>query len=244
MTDSRDIERARDAWFEEFSEDWLRRGMLQLLPGGGPIDAMISGRVARVQRERFERFALDVYEELSTIDRDKVDWSFFSSADGVDWFMEAWRQAQRTSDEQKLAALRNAFVSGTTTRWSGSPTRDLIMRIVGDLSVAQVHVLRSVAEGQRPLQPGEAASVDDGPSIVVAQEDPPSPLPFLPISAVHEAVPQLTPAELEALAGELLRLGLLDSWWKGTIAGLDGRADRLTLTPFGRDVLDFIGRPG
>lgn len=131
MSNGIDLERTRDSWFEEFSERWLTRGLLQLLPVGGPIDAMISGRVTRIQRERFELFAMDIYEELAKLDREKVDWAFFGSREGTDFFVSVLEQVLRTEHAEKLAALRTAFINGVTYDWQGSSTRGLFVRMLG-----------------------------------------------------------------------------------------------------------------
>jgi hypothetical protein len=93
VTESRDIQGRFDAWLEEFSELWLTRGLAQLLPGGRPVDAMISGRLARVQRQRFELFAMEVYEEIARVDNAKVDWAFFNSDEGTDVFARIAQEA-------------------------------------------------------------------------------------------------------------------------------------------------------
>jgi hypothetical protein len=55
-------------------------GLLNLLPAGGLLDAVLFRRVKRRARERLEEFHFKVAQEISRLDEEKIDRSFMVGA--------------------------------------------------------------------------------------------------------------------------------------------------------------------
>lgn len=202
------------------------RGLLQMLPGGGPIDAMLSGRAARVQRERFEVFALEVYGELQELDDAKVDWTFFNSQDGYDYFASVAEQVVRTSDTAKLRALRTAFVNGVSQDHSRDELKAVVVRMVGQMTGLHVQFLREAGEFEHTPM---AAQDPDGEIVVIE---------------LRTALAHWDPEQFDAIVTDLSNMGVLASWWQsGTYGALEGRSDSLMFTALGRRIMTFLRDP-
>src|SRR5205823_1061812 len=140
------------------------------------------------------------------------------SEEFVDFFRDTAERVTRSHGDEKLEALRNAFVNGTTIEGSQGPLKEIVLRIVGDLTASHMLALRAASDRQEgPADPGVGANyIDD--------------------EYLQKQIPGLSAPEAMAVAFDLLAAGLFGNWWQGKWGGANGRTDRYFITDLGRSV--------
>ncbi len=219
---------------DAYSEDPVVRALMQLVPGGSSVDAFIGAVAAKLGRERFERFVLDVYDEVQQLDDRKLDREFLNSPAGFDFFLEVVERVVRTQDEEKLAALRHAFINGSTVGVSSGPSKDVMVRLVGDLTAAHVRILRAIEVGQQAFMPGQQDDEGENPDA------------YAVLPNVRTTLADLSDSDFDVVLSDLFRQQLVVSWWEGKYGGMGRRSprrDRLTLSSFGAAFVQFISSP-
>jgi hypothetical protein len=219
---------------ENFPEEAVGRALLQIVPGGASVDAFVTALAAKLGRRRFDRFVLDVFSEIQELDDRKLDREFLRTEEGFDFFVQVIEEVVRTHDEEKLAALRHAFINGASVGGSRGPTKEIMVRLVGDLTGEHVQVLGAIQAGQQSFRPG------------LEEEEGEKPEPYAPIRLVQEQLADLAPSDLQNVLADLFRQQLVVSWWTGKIGGTGSRiprTDRLMLSPMGEAFAQFIRDP-
>jgi hypothetical protein len=142
-----DLHRQVDEVTERYNEDRALRPMVAVIPFiGGPLDAFITARASRLQRERFEHFVEEVRAAYARLDEDKLDQDFIQSEEFFELFVSTVERVTKAYETEKLCALTNAFVNATTTEGSEGPIKEIVVRVTGDLTASHMRLLRVVAD--------------------------------------------------------------------------------------------------
>jgi hypothetical protein len=210
----RGAERAMEIAVERYNELSGLRALLSLIPGvGGALDLLISGEGTRIQQRRLMRLLEGLRFDLALLEASKLDEDFIRRDEFFDWFSAAAERFVRTGNEVKQEALRRVFVFGITIPGSSDPLKELVLRIVSDLSWAHIATLRVVSDG---------IEADAAPT-------------FEPADL---SVQGLTRRELDIVLDDLVSLGLVNRATPGGIG--NGMPSILELSPFGEHVNLFL----
>lgn len=217
---------AAEAAAERYTDAYGLRALVSLIPGvGGALDILLSGEGARVQRQRIVRLLEDLQLEMALIDAGKLDQEFIDGEEFYDWFVATAEKVVRTSNEEKLRALRRVFIHGVTTEHSKGVLKELILRSVGEMSGEHIRVLRALCDvGPAPADDAALPSLEDYPSI----------------ADIRVRFPELGTAEFNAIVNDLIRMGVVASYLPTTYGGGTGEPKAITVSIFGRQVTKFL----
>ncbi len=152
----------QDRSLEDFAHA-AAQASVSLIPAGGGVLAEAIEVVwpSRLDRRRAEwlnelndalnHLDLDVETLRSRLDDDEL----------LDLFLEALRSAQRTSEAEKLEALRNAVLNSVLEIEEVPALRRLFIQRLADLDVSHLHLLKHLAEpsGGRPWSSAFSAQI-------------------------------------------------------------------------------------
>jgi hypothetical protein len=134
-----------------YSDLYGLRAAVSLIPYvGGALDLLISGERARIEKRRIAKLLQDLQFELALVDAAKLDRDFIDSDACYDWFALLVERTVRTSDDEKLHALRRVFVRGLTVEHSRGALKEIILRHVGDMTGA--HIAVPLSDGCDPKE--------------------------------------------------------------------------------------------
>jgi len=144
-----DLAKRLDQAAERYTDLVALRAAVSLIPYvGSALDVVLSSPASQVQQRRFERLITGLAEAYQQVDDAKIDREFLESDEFVDFFRDMAERVTRSHGDEKLEALRNAFVNGTTTEGSKGPLNEIALRIAGDLTSEHMCVLKIVDQAE------------------------------------------------------------------------------------------------
>jgi hypothetical protein len=219
------ISKRLDEAVERYPESWKVRSIVQAIPYlGGVIDNIVTGKVTTVQRERFELFIEELRDACVSLNGEKLDKGFIESDEFVDLFVNVSERVVRTHEDEKREALRNAFLKATTKDGSKGPFKEIAIRLIGDLTVDHMRVLRVVAGRQAQFTEADRQANEDFTSLDQLA------------ACLSEEIPRV---DIRAVAYDLMNMGLLGNWWARRYDQPE-ETDRFRLTEVGRKFIGFI----
>ena len=222
-----ELVRRADQAAERYEEAWHLRSAIQAIPYlGSVIDNIITGKIAAVQRERLQRFMDDLREDYSVLSEGKVDKDFLRSEEFIDLFVMTAERVARANGRSKVDALRNAFVNATTIDGSAGPLKEVVIRLVGDVTADHVRVLRVIADREQSFSEADRSNNAD----------------YTDFQQIRGTRSELSEIEIQAIVYDLVSMGLLRDWWIGRF-DQPNELTRVHLTRFGREFIKFITAP-
>jgi len=201
------------------------RAAVSLIPGvGGALDVFISGEGARIEKRRLAKLIEDLQLEMALIDASKLDRDFIGSPEGYDWFRLLAERVVRTSDENKLAALRRVYAQGVTVEHSRGALKEIILRHVGDMTGAHVAVLHYLTMATRRKF--------DSPLVPEGAVNP------VELATARISVDGVSASEFDAIIIDLLQMSILD--YHPPFGSWDVDRKQVLLTRFGWDFVGFL----
>jgi len=217
-----------DAAAEKYEDLTALRAAVSLIPYvGGALDIMISGRAAHVHQERMTRWVNELRDAYGRLDEAAIDKDFLASDDFLDFFCDAAERYTRSHGEEKLEALRNAFVNGTTQEGCNGPLKEIVLRVEADLTADHMRALKALRDGERDYSPRD--------------DDPADRIPYADIAAARVALASLDVSDTDHVVLDLESANLVDNWWRHRLN--DRHWDRFVITDFGRRFIWFITHP-
>jgi hypothetical protein len=133
----------------------------------------------------------------------------------------------RTSDEEKLAALRRVYAQGVTVENSRGALKEIVLRHVGDMTGAHVAVLRYLTIAtQRKFE---------SPLVPTGTVNP------VELANARVSVDRVSPSEFDAIIIDLLQMSILD--YDPPFGSWDVHRKQVLLTRFGWDFVAFLREP-
>ena len=122
--------------------NWLR-ALVQVVPCvGGTLDTLFAWRWNHIQRQRYEVFLKSVYRRMECIDASKLDRVFLDSDEFASLFFDVSTRVAREYEIEKIQLFRNVLVNSAMTEFVGDPLRDFMVGLLGELTLAEVHILQ------------------------------------------------------------------------------------------------------
>lgn len=155
--------------FEKLVDGYDRRVLLRLvvqaIPGGSTVDAVIAGKASQLSQERFDELVSHVSTELEHLDKQKLDIKFLASEEFFEIFRSTAEIVARTVNKEKRRILGD-YLAGVAQL---STIGDLEAQVLEDLRNLQpLHliVLASLPKGAgKPIQnsaPPELGHLEKG----------------------------------------------------------------------------------
>lgn len=166
---------------------------------GSMIDDAVTGVIGRRESERVKHWLINLDLAFQQLDDSKLDRSFLGSEEHIELFVAVAERVARSHQAEKHEALRNAFVNASCTDGSTGPFKHIVVRLIGDLTVEHMRLLRIVTERDDTFTAEEREANKDSTSI----------------DDLTASLPIMSRVDVEALASDLLSLGLLRDWTLG-----------------------------
>ena len=132
--------------------NWLRAAV-QIIPCvGGSLDTLFAWRWNHIQRQRYEAFLESLCKHMECIDESKLDRDFLESDEFASLFFDVSTRVTREYETEKIHFFRNALVNSAMTEFVGDPLRDFMVGLLGELTLAEVHILQIA--GEKVQEPG------------------------------------------------------------------------------------------
>lgn len=126
------------------------RTLVAMIPyAGGPILELWSGVAQRRTEARLGTVFEKMKERLASIDKEKVDKTFFDSEEFQTLLYLLMERLHTTHDDEKLQAFGTALANSGTAEFKEDP-KEQYVRTLRDLSLKDLHVLQNFASISRP----------------------------------------------------------------------------------------------
>lgn len=200
--------------------NWLR-ALLQAIPCvGGSLDTLLAWRWNHIQRQRYEAFLKSLRRYMECIDANRLDRDFLESDEFASLFFNVSTRVTCEYETEKIHLFRNVLVNSALPEFVGDPLRDFMVGLLGELTLAEVHILQIASEKvQEPRGP-------DSPGFIEAAD-------------IVEKLPALQLEQAQALCRHLFSLGFFYDWSIGRWGG-GGDRQRYGITEVTPHFLRFI----
>ncbi len=198
------------------------RVIAQLIPPpvGGIIDTLFASRWNRIQLQRYEDFLQGLRRRIECIDESKLDRGFLESDEFASLFFNVSTRVMHEYETEKICLFRNTLVNSAMTEFVGDPLRDFMVWLLGELTLAEIHILQIACEKvQEPRGPDSSGFVE--PADIV------------------EKLPTLQLEQAQALCRHLFSLGFFYDWSIGRWGG-GGDKQKYGITEVTPQFLSFI----
>ena len=173
--------------------NWLR-ALVQVIPCvGGTLDTLFAWRWNHIQRQRYEVFLKSVYRRMECIDASKLDRVFLDSDEFASLFFDVSTRVAREYEIEKIQLFRNVLVNSAMTEFVGDPLRDFMVGLLGELTLAEVHILQISDE-------------------IVQELRGPDSFGYVEAADIVEKLPTLQLEQARALCRHLFSLGFFYDW--------------------------------
>ena len=173
--------------------NWLR-ALVQVVPCvGGTLDTLFAWRWNHIQRQRYEVFLKSVYRRMECIDASKLDRVFLDSDEFASLFFDVSTRVAREYEIEKIQLFRNVLVNSAMTEFVGDPLRDFMVGLLGELTLAEVHILQISDE-------------------IVQELRGPDSFGYVEAADIVEKLPTLQLEQARALCRHLFSLGFFYDW--------------------------------
>lgn len=219
---------------ERFQESWWLQGLIAIagaLPSPTIVNPIalatsaVGAHMMGMQRKRAEQFAQQIHAAVEATNT-RLDEEFLRREEFLDFALSALERAVRTSNPEKLEALRNAFIHGSSPDGSSGPFKDIVLRLVGDLTAEHMRLLRVATDRQARFTDQDREANAD----------------YTGLEHFAETLPDLADLDRAALTLDLVNIGLLGNWWIGRYNG-GAKVDRVFVTDLGLRFVQFITLP-
>jgi len=129
------------------SVDLLRAGVQAIPVIGGAVDTILSGRAARMQLARLDRFISQLQIRLSDVEAAKVN---FDSDEFVDFMVTCIDKASRARTPEKSQRFAN-IVATQVSQARPWDEADMATRLLADLEDIHMSILKSALEAPTAL---------------------------------------------------------------------------------------------
>jgi len=117
-------------WYEEAI--WIR-ALVQLPPGGGSIDVLLSGKAASINQQRLDELLEEISTHLERLGEEKLNKDFLASEEFFEIFRTAAEIVAHSANAEKRQLVA-AYLSGTI---SNSVITDLSSQVLEDIRLMQ-----------------------------------------------------------------------------------------------------------
>ena len=171
------IQTRSDGLAEKYTDMAVLRASVVAIPFvGSSIDALISGRAAKIANERLQATLSELRFRLEAIDERKLDVGFFETEKGADLFRQCLEVAVRTRTRERHRALAAVLVDGMRVDFQASAEPELLLSVISEISDEEIIVLHAAFD----LVPYDPTMMVVGWADALERKVPPGLRPRLP----------------------------------------------------------------
>ncbi len=127
---------------EVIAEEPGLQAILNSIPYGGSLNALLAGKGQRIMQERRDEFLRLLGKHLEAIEKEAIKKDYFETPEGFDLLIKALDESRKTRSEEKRDLIARVLRGAVVDFERGSYSPEEYLYLLSDLTVQELRVAR------------------------------------------------------------------------------------------------------